>query len=317
MATSTYPAQGGVSNTTTLANFIPEIWSNEVKAAYMCRLVVAGLVKNMSMVGKKGDTIHIPAPSRGSVTAKASGTAVTIQNDTAGEVQVAIDKHYEYSRLVEDIAAMQALASQRSFYVEDAGYALAKQIDTDLHNVGKYFGDASNNWVGSSSWYCDASTGLTAYATDTVAAADVFTDACFRDLIQKQDDLDVPYDNRAFVIPPSLKNAIMGVDRYVSSDFVSGRAVENAKVGELYGIPIYVSTNCPVVEAAGDNSANSGDIKQAMLIHRDTMILAMQQNVRSQTQYKQEWLANLVTSDAVYGVKAYQNTGGFNMIVNA
>lgn len=109
----------------------------------------------------------------------------------------------------------------------------------------------------------------------------------------------------------------MGVDRYVSSDFVSGRAVENAKVGELYGIPIYVSTNCPVVEAAGDNSANSGDIKQAMLIHRDTMILAMQQNVRSQTQYKQEWLANLVTSDAVYGVKAYQNTGGFNMIVNA
>ena len=69
---------------------------------------------------------------------------------------------------------------------------------------------------------------------------------------------------------------------------------ENAKVGGFMASQ-FVSTNCPVVEAAADNSANTGDVKQAMLIHRDTMILAMQQNVRSQTQYKQEWLANLVT----------------------
>ena len=318
MATSVYPAQGGVSNTTTLGTFIPEIWSNEVRAAYQARLVMAGLVKNMSMVGKKGDTVHIPAPARGSVTAKASGTAVTIQNDTASEVQVVIDKHFEYSRLIEDIAEMQALASQRQFYTDDAGYALAKQIDTDVMNLGKSLGDGDgSSWANSASYYCDSSTGLTAYAADTVASTDVFTDACFRDLIQKQDDADVPYDNRAFVIPPSLKNAIMGIDRYVSSDFVSGRAVENAKIGELYGIPIYVTSNTVVAEAAADNSANTGDVKAAMLFHKDTFILAMQQNVRTQTQYKQEWLSNLVTADTVYGVKTYRPDSAFNMIVNA
>ena len=49
-----------------------------------------------------------------------------------------------------------------------------------------------------------------------------FTDDAFRALIQKMDDADVPMDDRCFVIPPSLRNAIMGVDRYVSTDFVNG-----------------------------------------------------------------------------------------------
>ena len=318
MATSVYPAQGGVVNTTTLATFIPEIWSNEVRAAYEQRLVMAGLVKNMSMVGKKGDTVHIPAPARGSVTAKTSGAAVSIQADTTSEVQIAIDKHFEYSRLIEDIAEMQALASQRAFYTDDAGYALSRQIDLDVMNLGKSLGDGDgSSWANSAAFYCDASTGLTSYAADTVAPGDIFSDQSFRDLIQKQDDADVPYDNRAFVIPPSLKNAIMGIDRYVSSDFVSGRAVENAKIGELYGIPIYVTSNCVVAEAAADNSANTGDVKAALLFHKDTFILAMQQNVRTQTQYKQEWLSNLVTADTVYGAKTYRPDSGFALIVNA
>jgi hypothetical protein len=99
----------------------------------------------------------------------------------------------------------------------------------------------------------------------------VFTDAGFRALIQKMDDADVPFDNRAFVIPPSLRNAIMGIDRYVSSDFVSGQPVQNGKIGNLYGIDVYVSTNCATSEAAADNSANTNDLKAALLIHKDTL----------------------------------------------
>jgi len=34
MATSVYPAMGGNTNNTTAANFIPEIWSDEIIAAY-------------------------------------------------------------------------------------------------------------------------------------------------------------------------------------------------------------------------------------------------------------------------------------------
>ena len=316
MATSTFPATGGFVDNTSAATFVPEIWSDEIRAAYEKNLILANLVKKMSMSGKKGDTIHIPAPIRGAAYAKAENTAVTVQNNTESEVQVVIDKHYEYSRIIEDITEVQALASLRNFYTGDAGYALSRQVDNDLFQLGKSLGDGDgSDWTNTAVFYNDASTGLTAYAADTVAAADVFTDAGFRALIQKQDDADVPMDNRAFVIPPSLRNAIMGIDRYVSSDFVGGATVQNGKIGNLYGIDVYVSSNCPIIEFAANNSAG-GDIKAAMLIHQDTLILAEQVSVRSQTQYKQEFLGTLYTADTLYGVKAYRPDSGFVLAVN-
>ena len=314
---SVYPNRGGSVNNTTAATFIPEIWSDEVRAQYEKSLVLANLVKKMGMTGKKGDTINIPAPVRGTATAKAAGTAVSIQSDTEENVAVLIDKHFEYSRLIEDITATQALTSLRQFYTQDAGYALARQVDSDLHGLAVNLGDAAGDYTNTNSYYVDASTGLTQYAADTVTASDVFTDAGFRALIQKMDDADVPFDNRCFVIPPSLRNAIMGIDRYVSSDFVSGAPVQNGKIGNLYGIDVFVSTNCAVSETAADNTANTNDLKAALLLHKDTFVLAEQMGVRSQTQYKQEFLANLYTADQLYGVKVLRPESGFVLNVNA
>ena len=316
MATSTYPAQGGTVDNTSAATFIPEIWSDEVVAAYQSNLVLAPLVKKMAMTGKKGDTLHIPKPVRGTANAKAENTAVTIQNATESEVQVTIDKHFEYSRLIEDITEAQALASLRQFYTGDAGYALAKQVDTDLFELGKSFGNNNAAYEGTGSYFIDATNGLTQYTDDTAnGAADVFTDAGFRDLIQKMDDADVPMDNRCLVVPPSVRNAIMGIDRYSSSDFVDGRVVNNGQIGNLYGIDIFVSSNCPVVETAAANSAG-GDVKQAMLFHKDAMVLAEQQGVRSQTQYKQDFLATLYTADTLYGTAVLRPDAAFNLMVN-
>tara|TARA_R110002012_G_C11621116_1_gene609001 strand:+ start:924 stop:1880 length:957 start_codon:yes stop_codon:yes gene_type:complete len=318
MATSTYPAQGGAVDNTSAATFIPEIWSDEVVAAYQSNLVLAPLVKKMAMTGKKGDTLHIPKPVRGTANAKAENTAVTIQNATESEVTVTINKHFEYSRLIEDITEAQALASLRQFYTGDAGYALAKQVDTDLFALGKSFGNNNAAYEGTGSYFIDGTNGLTQYTDDTAnGAADVFTDAGFRDLIQKMDDADVPMDNRCLVVPPSVRNAIMGITRYSSSDFVDGRVVNNGQIGNLYGIDIFVSSNCPVIEAAGDNTASAVDLKQAMLFHKDAMVLAEQQGVRSQTQYKQEFLGSLYTADTLYGTAVLRPDAAFNLMVGA
>ena len=318
MATSTYPAQGGAVDNTSAATFIPEIWSDEVVAAYQSNLVLAPLVKKMAMTGKKGDTLHIPKPVRGTANAKAENTAVTIQNAAESEVTVTINKHFEYSRLIEDITEAQALASLRQFYTGDAGYALAKQVDTDLFALGKSFGTNNAAYEGTGSYFIDGTNGLTQYTDDTAnGAADVFTDAGFRDLIQKMDDADVPMDNRCLVVPPSVRNAIMGITRYSSSDFVDGRVVNNGQIGNLYGIDIFVSSNCPVIEAAGDNTASAVDLKQAMLFHKDAMVLAEQQGVRSQTQYKQEFLGSLYTADTLYGTAVLRPDAAFNLMVGA
>ncbi len=322
MATANYPGgSSSIVNKTNADKFIPEIWSDEVVAAYKKNLVLANLVTKMSMKGKKGDTLHIPKPTRGAATAKAANTTVTIQADTETEVLVSIDQHFEYSRLIEDIVETQALASLRRFYTSDAGYALARKVDDILFQLGKTFGDdngSGSDWVHSNSLYIDASTGLTAYAADTVVDTDVFTDAGFRALIKKLDDADVPMDGRFFAIPPSIRQAIMGIDRYNSSDFVDGRGVQNGQIGTLYGIDIYVSNNCPVIETASENTAagNTVDIKAAILAHRDTMVLAEQLGVRSQTQYKQEYLSTLYTADTLFGVKTIRPEAGFVLAVN-
>ena len=316
MATSTFPATGGFVDNTSAATFIPEIWSDEIIAAYQKNLVLAPLIKKMSMKGKKGDTIHIPAPTRGVASAKVENQAVTVQNAIESEVIVTIIKHYEYSRIIEDITETQALSSLRQFYTSDAGYGLAKQVDDDLFSLGKSFGNGNgSSWVTSNTYFCDASTGLTAYAVDTVAVADVFTDACFRNLIQLMDDADVPMDNRSFVVPPSLRNAIMGIDRYVSTDFVDGRAVVNGRLGNLYGVDIFVTSNCPVLETAAENSAGNA-VRGAQLIHKDASVLAEQMGVRSQTQYKQEFLGTLYTADMLYGTKVVRPEAGFVLAVN-
>ena len=308
MATSVYPAMGGAVDNTSAATFIPEIWSDEVIAAYKSNLVMANLVKKMSMTGKKGDTIHVPKPARGTATAKVAETAVTIQNSVESEVLININKHFEFSRLIEDITEVQALASLRQFYTGDAGYGLAKQVDNDLFTLAKSFGDGDgSSFVNSGSFQINTTTGaLEAYDADGTADIGAFSDAAFRALIQKQDDADVPMDNRSFIVPPSLRNAIMGIDRYTSTDFVNGKGVETGKIGNLYGVDVYVSTNVPTLEAG---------VRGAQLIHKDTNVLAEQQAIRSQTQYKQEFLGTLYTADCLYGVQVMRPEAGFTLAV--
>jgi hypothetical protein len=325
MATATYPGSGGFTSLVEADKFIPELWSDEIVAAYKKNLVLANLVNKMPMSGKKGDKLHIPKPTRGDANAKAVDTAVTIIANTESEVAIDINKHYEYSRLIEDIVEVQALDSLRRFYTEDAGYALAKQVDNHLFHLAMRFGNGSateaeingtwtpDAWENSNAYYVNGASGIAAYADDTMEDTDVFTDLSFRELIKKMDDADTPMDGRFFVVPPSVRQTMLGIDRYNSSDYTSQQGVQNGLIGNLYGVDIYVSTNVPVIETATQNTSTTSvqDTRGAILAHRDTMVLAEQMAVRSQTQYKQEYLATLYTADTLYGVQVLRPETGF------
>jgi hypothetical protein len=211
-------APNNATTVTTAATFIPEIWSDEIVASYKKNLVLANLVMKMNFKGKKGDTVHIPAPGRGSASAKTATDAVTLIVDTASEIQVSINKHYEYSRLIEDIAEAQALNSMRNFYTSDAGYALAKQVDTDLIQLGR----SSNGGAGTNAYATGAfvgGDGTTAYVAGSNNES-ALTDAAIRRTIQRLDDNDTPMDGRFFIIPPSSRNTLMGLARYTEQAFV-------------------------------------------------------------------------------------------------
>jgi len=289
---------------TTAATFIPAIWSDEIVAAYKKNLVAANLIKKMNFKGKKGDTVHIPSPTRGSASAKAASTQVTLIAATESEVVVSINKHYEYSRMIEDIVEAQALSSLRSFYTDDAGYALAKQVDTDLIRLGR----VSNGGVVGTSDYATAasstnafigSNGTTVYNSSTSNAA-ALTDAAIRRTIQRLDDQDVPMDGRFFIVPPSSRNTLMGLARFTEQAFVGeqggNNTIRNGEIGDVYGVKVYVSTNA---DTAAGNTATD---RIALMGHKDAYVLVEQQGIRSQTQYKQEYLGTLFTADTLYGV---------------
>ena len=294
MANQTYP--GSSTSVVTIANaatFIPELWSDEIIAAYKQNLVMANLVSKMSFKGKKGDTLHIPKPTRGSAIVKAAATAVTIQQTANTEVLLVIDKHYEYSRMIEDITEAQALSSLRKFYTGDAGYALAKQVDTDLLQLGR------NSQGGDGTIAYDKAViggdGSTLYTGSNESA---ITDAGIRKVIQTLDDADVPMDGRVLVLPPVARNVMMGLARFTEQAFVgdvgNNNTIRNGEIGNVYGVKVYVSTNCETA---------TGDARIGMMFHKDAFVLGEQLGVRSQTQYKQEYLGTLFTSDMLYGVK--------------
>jgi N4-gp56 family major capsid protein len=292
--------------TTTSATFIPEVWSDEIIAAYKKNLVAANLVKKMNFKGKKGDTVHIPAPTRGDASAKAASTQVTLIAATESEKTVSINQHWEYSRLIEDIVEAQALASLRQFYTDDAGYALAKKVDSVLVQLGRKAngGDGTAGYTGAYS----GADGTTAY-TGTAGA---LTDAAIRRSIQRLDDNDVPMDGRFLIVPPSTRNTLMGIARFTEQAFVGevggGNTIRNGEVGNVYGIPVFVTTNA--------DTATDGD-RICLLAHKDFAVLVEQMGVRTQTQYKQEYLGTLFTADVLFGADELRDNSAVALAVPA
>lgn len=305
-----------------VGNFIPELWSDEVIAAYKSNLVIGNLVRMLNHRGKKGDTVKIPTPTRGvandkSVSAQAQVTLQ--QHGTDAGLSILIDKHKEYSRLIEDIVDVQALQSLRSFYTDDGGYAIAKQVDTDL-------------WIelfntGSASLTYDAASGeLTTASTfdeiregdgtvwDETTATDI-SDAGIRTFVKLLDDADAPMMNRYLAVPTIVKFDMLGLNRFTEQAYVGEVAgqnnIRNGIVGNVYGVDVYVTTNSPLVEDSG----GTGDNIAGAMFHSDAVALVEQMGVRSQTQYKQEYLADLFTVDMIYGVKALRDSSIVTFVV--
>jgi len=304
----------GTNNTTAAVanNFIPELWSDEVIGAYKSNLVTANLVTKLSNKGKKGDTIYIPVPARGAASAKAANTQVVLSAATNTAVTVSINKHYEYSKLIEDIAEVQSLASMRKFYTDDAGFALAKQVDNDLTKLFETFSKTSTAGVvggTGAAMYEKAvigGNGTTLYTGNSDNASDI-TDAGIRAMILKLDNANVPMDNRYIVMPPIAANDLLGINRFTEQQFIgNGEAIKTGKIGMIYGVDVYISSNCP--------TATSTD-RVGALFHKDALVLAEQVGVRSQTQYKQEYLGDLFTANTLYGVAELRNDAGVAFVV--
>ena len=294
-----------ISSDLSTSGFVPDLWMDEIMAAHKKHIVLASLVRKLNVKGKRGDSIKLPKPTRGSATAKSANTIVnTLVASSGASVTINLTAHYEYSRLIEDIAEVHSLASMRKFYTDDAGYALAVQKDTQIFTAARTLngGDGTADWTGA----VIAGDGTTAF-TDASDNSTAITDPGIRRVIQVLDDNDIPMTDRFLVVPPVARRIMMGLARFTEQAFVGdGKTIRNGKLGDVYGVSVHVSSNCPSPDTATT-------VKIGLLAHRDALILAEVLGPRVQTQYKQEYLATLLTADTIFGVAEAYDKGGVAM----
>jgi hypothetical protein len=337
MAIVNYAGPTGITDTTSLDVFIPQLWADEIVASYKANIIMGPLVVDMPFVGKKGASVHIPYPARQVANAKVETETVLIIEAVETNRTFIVDKHFEYSKFIEDFASVQAIDTYRQFYTDDAGYALAKKKDTFLWDEGQNFaGTIAEVLAGTStvpggtdgtnyglSKAVIGSTGTTLWDDTTDGNSTALADAGIRNLIQGLDDGDVPFAGRVLTIPPVEKNSILGAGAatdlrmFVKYDSTGeggqGNAIRNGIVGDLYGVEVYVSSNSSIVD-----DANGGlDHRLVLMFQREALILMQQAAPRVQTQYKQEFLATLFTSDEIYGVGLLRPEAGIAVVVPA
>ena len=300
-------------------NFIPELWSDEVVASYKSNLTMANLVRKLNHRGKKGDTIKVPTPTRGAASSKSEQALVTfIEHGTDAGISILIDKHYEYSRFIEDIVDVQALESLRRFYTDDGGYAIAKEVDTQL-----IYEALRADWtlvtITGGVIQDDASITGTVYEGDGTTwdqgtSTDI-TDAGIRTFVKALDDVDAPMAGRVLVVPTIVKQDLLGLARFTEQAFVgevgAGNSIRNGLVGDIYGMEVYVTTQLPEI----DNSAGSAQVQSGLCFQRDAIVLVEQLGVRAQSQYLQQYLADLMTVDMIWGNKTVRADSVINFVV--
>jgi hypothetical protein len=327
--------------------WIGEIWQDEAVATYEAKAVMRNLVEVFQHQKNKGDVIHRPNPARGDSSAKTVNTQVTLIADTAGEITISINKHYEYSKMYEDIADMLALNGMKRFYTKDAGYALARRVDAELHKLGAIAQGGSI--AGATNLYekgVIGGDGSTNFSGASSGNGTALTDVGLRTAMQTLEDADVNTSECGLVVPPTVIKTLRGIARFTEQAFVGdGNAIKTGRIGNLYGVEVYASSLCPwihcnsttgtqsvnfsgttlsgaaVVDEFGftvDHSAGTeSKYRACLLVHPDAMVLAEAQSVRVQQQYKQEYLGYLVTADNVFGTAELRDYGSIAIVVPA
>ncbi|MCL4867761.1 MAG: hypothetical protein KJ063_02235 [Anaerolineae bacterium] len=269
-------ALGYLKNNTVLARLVARDWDNEV-AAY-------------------GQTIKIPYPGTLTANDKAQGSAITLQQPTAGEYTATLDKHKEVSFLIEDFARFLARPDWFKTYMETAMMVLAEQIDGDL-------------------------AALYAGFSQTIDASGGLAEANFRLARRYLNTAKAPLSQRYAVLHEDAEYEALGIERIVNRDYAEalGSMAANSYVNRVFGFDVFMS-----------QSIKTATTLKNLFFHRNAMALVtrplaiapegmgvMQRTMnedgvglRVTLSYDHNYLGGKVTLDVLYGVAELRDNHG-------
>ena len=286
-----------INTSTSVQNFIPALWSDEILDALEHKLVMAKIVNQdfSAMVLEKGNVIHIPEISNLTANQKVTRVAVVVQAPTTETTcDITINQHWEVSFMVEDLAEIQTSVNLRNIYTKRAGYAIANKLDSALVT----YAEAQFDTI-------DASSALN---TSFLDEDDI--------LLAKTilDENDCPQEDRHMVVAPQAYNKLLAIDRFTAADKL-GPSFQNdirqGALGMLHGFTVWMTQ---MLAATGTATTST---VETILMHRDALALAMQLAPRVQANYLPDYLGWLVTTDIVYGLGALRPSWGITLVNDA
>lgn len=274
---------GAATTATTDQHFVPEIWGEGIYRFFERKSVFRNLVEDYSAVFGSagfGDVLHIPQIDIITADDKGVGADVTYDATVTTETQLTINKHKYVAKLFEDVLEIQSNADMVAKYSRMMGEAIARAVDADIW--GEL--DGLNQTIDLSA--------------DNVLTADKFEAA-----LANLGENDVPYmdGDCAMVVNPTLYADILnpsgGLAQYFIRNDASGEGagLRSGLVGSLYGIEVYMSNT---VSSDGADNTVAGAI-----FHKSAAAIAVQNDVRVQSEYSIDALGTKVVSDMLYGVK--------------
>ena len=273
---------GDVTGETDLDLAIPELWASAIFGYFEQALVLKPLCDDYSaLVQGKGDTINIPTiPAVTGQTDKTEGTMVVYGDETLVDTNLAIDKHKYVAKMFEDLGVIQANESLFSKYAKAMAYQLALQVDTDIMAE------------------LDAGLG----ATVTLGTADnTITPADAESVVSTLLTNNLPLNECVWAVnPPTYADLLAQGLLFSAASATVGMnfdatTVKTGVVPTFFGMPVVQSSL--IATTAGTSN------EVGYCFHRGAIAIAMQQEIRVQTEYSVDFLATKMVADCIYGVK--------------
>ena len=269
-------ALGYLKNNTVMARLVARDWDNEV--------------------AQFGQTIKIGYPGTLSANDKAEGSTITLQQPSASEYTVTLNKHKEVSFIIEDFGRFLARPDWFSIYMETAMSVLAEQIDGDL--TALYSGLSQS---------IDASSGL---GEDDLRLARRYLNTA-----------KAPLANRYVVLEEDAEYEALGIERLVNRDYAEslGNMAAGSYINRAYGFDIFMS-----------QSVKTSTTHKNLAFHRNAFVLATRPlatapagmgvvqsvmnedgiGLRVTMSYDHDYLGGKVTVDVLYGVAELRDNHG-------
>jgi len=266
--------------------FVPEIFSKNVLLALKSKLVTVPAINNSyeSEIMVKGDTLYIPRSQIVTATEVTQGTEGVQSDPWTTAITLTIDKMYEAPVTVGYMSRRQSQVDLLAGAENESAYAISKVIDTSVCDLFSDLNGGTIRGTDGSKW------------TDDVLIA----------AVEEVDEADIPEENRVWVADPSVKADIMGIDKFVRSDYFSSDVIPTGGFRkDIYGAPLLTTNNLTAV--------SGGTGSYGVYMHKDAIAIAIQENMmvdRVEQPLKHQVVIN---TTALWGVAELRDTAGVSI----